>query len=466
MLITWVLLDQIASNSANMGRIRNPLFLTWMSLTKSKPTLGRSYRSKTFVGPTFSELNCKNKNMRYCLSLSLEPKQAKVDSSIMNLAVLIGGFWASFDMARWGRRHSLLVFSVTMFIGWIGVALLPNFSGILIARFFSGVAVGGISVAANTYVVELADVPVRGVMGTIPMVTTVCGQVLCSVLGYWLRYFTLAFVVSLVPLCLILLTVCVLPPSPTYLVVKVKEEEAKVVLKGLRNKNDDLDAEISHCQELNQSLQTIEWKSLKDPNVLKPLGVIIMIFFIQNFSGWVVVNTNASRVFEDAGIKGQDNENLANIIMNIVLLISTIGACFLIDNIGRKKSLVLSLIIQGLSLSAMAVYVMLTEKSDVSRHAWIPVACIGGAAMGTSIGLNPIPFILINEYFPTNLRSLSNAVGHLAFSVFGYLVLDLYSVMLYGLTQTGLYFFYAAVCAAGVPFIVFFLRETKGLQIG
>ena len=27
-----------------------------MSPTKEKPTLGRSYRSKTFVGPTFSEL--------------------------------------------------------------------------------------------------------------------------------------------------------------------------------------------------------------------------------------------------------------------------------------------------------------------------------------------------------------------------------------------------------------------------
>ncbi|CAL4071484.1 unnamed protein product, partial [Meganyctiphanes norvegica] len=359
-----------------------------------------------FPSPMLSDLEANNSTI-YGKHLELSDHQEDMISSVMNLAVLLGGFWGSYDMGRWGRKHSLHVFSVIMIIGWIGVALIPNFIGILLARILSGIALGGISVAANTYVVEIADVSIRGVIGTIPCVMAIFGQLLCMLFGYWLHYYTLALVLCVIPIAFIIFIIVALPPSPTYLIVKGKEQEALKVLQKLRNKNEDLHAEVKSCQELNEGSKGHAWKSILQVEVLKPLTVLTILFFISAFSGWLVINANASRIFENAGIKGQDSENLASIIINVAMLVFTIISCFLVDKIGRKFSLILSLSMMAVSLIAMSVYVWtIKDKHSTSQHAWIPVACMAATLCGTSLGINPIPFILINEYFPTNLRGL------------------------------------------------------------
>lgn len=70
-------------------------------------------------------------------------------------------------------------------------------------------------------------------------------------------------------------------------------------------------------------------------------------------------------------------------------------------------------------------------------------------------------------YLPVSL-SPPQASG-ICFSVYtaaSFSALQLYTPMREGLTQAGLYGFYACVSAVGIPFTYFFITETSGQQVG
>ncbi|XP_069974197.1 facilitated trehalose transporter Tret1 [Penaeus vannamei] len=112
------------------------------------------------------------------------------------------------------------------------------------------------------------------------------------------------------------------------------------------------------------------------------------------------------------------------------------------------------------------VYWMRAGEGDPSPYGWVPLVAMMLFLVGSSFGVNPVPHILANEYFPTWVRSQASSICISISTMASFVALQVYTPMQDGLTQAGMYGFYAAVCAIGIPYTYFFIRETKGEQIG
>ncbi|XP_042886840.1 facilitated trehalose transporter Tret1-like [Penaeus japonicus] len=422
--------------------------------------------------------------------------------SLVQLGSLPGA-WAVAGLAVvLGRRHSMMISGALALVAWLGVGLAPSGVGVLVSRAVSGMAMGGLTVVVNIYAIELADPDVRGMMGMMLNLGIMAGQLVTVVVGYDTRYFVVALVNALIPTIFILGLIW-LPESPSFLVLKGRDEEARKVIRELRGEHINVNEEIQNYRAMNEGREGRSvWRGLLQPRVLKSLAIVSMLFVIVFFSGFFIVNANASRMFKAAG--STIDANLAAIIINIVQLIGGSVGFVLADKLGRKGLLYSGLTLMFVSLTGLATYVGLTETQNgdglaeeqiddliastvstpdfanftkgqmddlmespvIQKHGWIPLACLIVCQFGAAFGVNAIPFILSTEYFPTWIRAQASGICFSVYTAASFSALQLYTPMREGLTQAGLYGFYACVSLVGIPFTYFFITETSGQQVG
>ncbi|XP_045599145.1 facilitated trehalose transporter Tret1 [Procambarus clarkii] len=449
-------------------------------------SLAMWFMGSVFVFPSVvAEDLSRHNTTLYGNTLALTPTQMDMMGSVVSLGSLLGAWIFASLMMRLGRRLAMIIAGIIAFLGWLGVALLPNFAGIIVGRALTGVAIGGFSVTVIAYGIEMADMEVRGIMSMIINLGVPCGQVVTASVGYDARYYVVAFINILLPLFFIL-GLAWMPESPSFLVIKGREAEARDILRSLRSKHADVEAEIQNYREMNIMSGEGTWKGLLQPEILKSILITSILFIFAYFTGYLVINANASRIFADA------DSSIDNRLCTIIILLVQVagGACsvLLIDKLGRRKTLILSFCLMCVSLTGMAIYEGLVQNDEggdggtvtdsvlegldqedpgPSRpNGWIPLVCLMVSQAGVAAGVNPIPFTLSHEYFPTWIRSQAASIPFSVSTVASFGSLQLYTPMRKGFTQAGLYGFYAAVSALGVLFTSFFIRETMGKKVG
>ncbi|ROT70045.1 putative sugar transporter protein 5 [Penaeus vannamei] len=216
--------------------------------------------------------------------LALTDTEKDMMGSLVSLGSLPGAWLAGILMAVIGRRYSMILSGVVCFASWVGVALLPTPTSLLVARAVAGIASGSMSVAGNTYAVEMADVEIRGAMALIPTVTLMLGQVLTVVVGYVARYYVVALVCSAIPLAYVVAMV-LLPESPAFLAVKGHEKRARKTLLRLRGEHADVDAEIEGFRDDAGAEGGSLWRGLLKADVARALGAVCGLFLVQAFTG-------------------------------------------------------------------------------------------------------------------------------------------------------------------------------------
>ncbi|KAG7156803.1 Facilitated trehalose transporter Tret1-like 25 [Homarus americanus] len=349
---------------------------------------------------------------------------------LVSLGSLPGSWAIGAVMVVKGRRFAMAIVGVVAVISWLGVALLDTIPGFLLARLLSGMVAGGASVALNTYKVEVASPEMRGVIAVIFSTGITTGQLVIMGVGYKTRYYNVALIIIVIPIIFLLGLFCV-PESPSYLVLKGHEDRAKEVLMKLRGSNADIQAEINSYHLMNQEhkKQSV-WRGLLQPQALKSIAIVSTLFLFQNFTGYLVINANASRFFSETA--SSINEYFCAFLLILIQVVVGIIPLFLADTIGRRKSLILSFSIAMLALTGMAVFVSVTEGNEAPslRYGWAASIC-----------------------FSIN-------------TLLAFMALQLYTPMLEGLTQAGLYLCYSSSCLLGILFTIFFVRETMGQNIG
>ncbi|XP_042886117.1 facilitated trehalose transporter Tret1-like [Penaeus japonicus] len=201
----------------------------------------------TFPSVAVSDLDNNNTTITGS-QLVLTDTEKDMMGSLVSLGSLPGAWLAGVLMAVIGRRFSMILSGVVCFGSWVGVALLSTPASLLVARAIAGIASGSMSVAGNTYAVEMADIEIRGAVALIPTVALMLGQVLTVVIGYVARYYVVALVCSSLPLAYVV-AMAMLPESrlcsPSGCVKGLgREDRARKTLLRLRGHHGDVDAEI------------------------------------------------------------------------------------------------------------------------------------------------------------------------------------------------------------------------------
>ncbi|XP_033163959.1 facilitated trehalose transporter Tret1 isoform X1 [Drosophila mauritiana] len=109
---------------------------------------------------------------------------------------------------------------------------------------------------------------------------------------------------------------------------------------------------------------------------------------------------------------------------------------------------------------------LVVPKQEHNYLVWVPLILLLLSAFFSHLGIRMLPWILIGEVFPAEIRnSASGFAGGVGY-IFGFLANKLFLLMLSALTLPGTFAFYASVAFFGTVVLYFTLPETEGRTLG
>lgn len=136
-----------------------------------------------------------------------------------------------------------------------------------------------------------------------------------------------------------------------------------------------------------------------NPTTLRAMLIGPALMAVSQFSGTFTLVSYAATIFKEAGTNL--NPNFSSIILGCLQITGTVSTYFLIDRIGRRVLLTISTGGAAIGLSVMGVYCYLSKHNvDVSQYNWIPIIALPFVIYISSIGIIPVPYIIISEVLP------------------------------------------------------------------
>lgn len=343
----------------------------------------------------------------------------------------IGRLWAT-------RQLCLLwVLGITIFLC---AATNGSLGMVYAGRFIAGVGIGQTTVVAPTYLAETAPRTVRGFC--------VCMFSGAVYLGIMLAYFgsyganlhisddtELQWVVpNLMHIyfaAIIFITSFFAIESPRWLSKVGKHEQAAANLSKLRNLDVDHWYVQSELIDINDQLER-EREATKGTTWLGPVRELfssksnlyriqlsIMSQLLSQWSGASSITIYAAKYFAMMGTTGDKEKLFATAIFGVVKFISAmLCAFFLIDYIGRKRSLMIGISCQLFAMLYMAIFLIM--DTGIGEEGYVPTGSVKSAAtcaivmiyisgFGWALGWNSVQYLINSEIYPLRLRALGGS---------------------------------------------------------
>ncbi len=392
---------------------------------------------------------------------SLSPGLEEIVVSSVLLGSLIGAIAGGVLADRWGRRRLLIITAIVFGLGAIGAALSPDTALLIVARVIAGIAIGVASFVAPLYISEIAPVAIRGKLVSVNQVALTSGIVISYLIDYafadahaWRWMFALA----VVPAAAFGIGLLFIPESPRWLVGRGLADKARAVLNRIRAP-DQVEAELGEIQHSAQQ-QKANWKELLSP-VLRPAMIVgVGLAVAQQITGINTVIYYAPTIFKFAGLSSASVAILASVGVGIVNVILTIVAMQLIDRVGRRPLLLVSLAGMSLSLIVLGLAFRLPRLSG--SLGWIAVTSLMLYVGSFAVGLGPVFWLILSEIYPLRIRGRAMSVGTVANWGANLIVALSFLTLTQVMGKSATFWLYGIVSIGAWLFAFFLVPETKG----
>lgn len=361
---------------------------------------------------------------------------------------------------RLGRRKLLIAAAIVFAIGAIGAALASGTAWLIAARIIAGAAIGVASFVAPLYISEIAPVDIRGRLVSINQVALTVGIVISYGVDYafsggaWRWMFALA----VIPAAAFGMGLLFIPTSPRWLVTRGRMDDARDVLKKIRSP-EQVDGELSEIQK-SAGQQKANWSELLSPNLRMAMIVGVGLAVLQQITGINTVIYYAPTIFKFAGLSSASVAILASVGVGIINVIFTLVAMQLIDKVGRRPLLLVSLAGMTLSLIVLGVAFALPKLSG--SLGWIAVISLMVYVGSFAVGLGPVFWLLLSEIYPLNIRGRAMSVGTVANWGANLLVAVSFLTLTHSLGKPVTFWLFGGISIAAWCFAYFLVPETKG----
>lgn len=397
---------------------------------------------------------------------SITPLNEGLMTAAVPLGALFGALVAGRAVETFGRRALLLFAAVLFAVGAILSALIVAVWMLSIARLLLGIAVGIAALVAPLYIAESAPPARRGMLVSIYQLAITLGILGAYVVGYaFSDSWRTMFLFGALPGVALFVGMFVLPDTPRWLAMRGRSEEAGAAIARIRAVAPGsplVTAELAEIARIARDDRNKgSWSDLFGPMVRPALVVGIGLFLLQQLSGINAVIYYAPVVFKEAGFGSASTQLLATVGIGIVNVAMTVVGMMLIDRIGRRSLLLIGFAGTALSLGLIAIAAA-TDAAALDVLAMIGLV-LYIAAFAASIG--PLPWVMMSEIFPLNVRGIGMSVASLANWAFNFIVVFSFPVLVSSIGLGGVFAIYAVVCAAGILFTLRFVPETNGVAL-
>ncbi|MGI8960278.1 MAG: sugar porter family MFS transporter [Bryobacteraceae bacterium] len=392
---------------------------------------------------------------------SLSPGMEEIVVSSVLLGSLIGAAAGGMLADRLGRRRLSIATAIVFCLGGAGAALAPDTAWLIIARVVAGVAIGVASFVSPLYISEIAPVGIRGKLVSINQVALTTGIVVSYLIDYafapsqdWRWMFALA----VIPAASFGIGLLFIPDSPRWLAGRGHLDQARDVLKRIRNP-EQVESEVKEIQS-SVSQQKGNWSELFG-KLLRPAMVVgIGLAIAQQITGINTVIYYAPTIFKFAGLSSSSAAILASVGVGVINVVLTVVAMQLIDRVGRRPLLLISLAGMAGSLFVLGGAFLLPQFKSVLG--WIAVGSLMTYVGFFAVGLGPVFWLVLSEIYPLRIRGRAMSVGTAANWSSNLIVALTFLTLTRVIGKPGTFWLYAAVTIGAWFFAYFLVPETKG----
>ncbi|XP_064541797.1 facilitated trehalose transporter Tret1 [Drosophila montana] len=400
-------------------------------------------------------------------------------ASVLCLGGVVGNVFFLWLAEKIGRRQSMLWVALPSLLGWIGIPYARNPTHLIAARFLGGMAGGGCFGVIPVYTAELAEDSVRGILGTLLVLSCNVGVVTAFVLGYYFNYATVAWIVSVLS---IVFLVCFwfMPETPQHLAQQHKLQEAEHALRYYRNirarpskeLSDQLQLELHKLRAPEKADEAgddiddsaVTWADFADRRARKACFIGLGLLAANQGCGCFAMLNYTALIFEKSG--SSLSPTVSAIIVGFIQLVGSYVATLLVERAGRKLLLLVSAVGICLSQVVMASHSYLKVLGyDTAGFDWVPIAAFSFMLFIASWGLLTLPFLVISEIMPPKIRSMASMLLMSILWLLSMLTIKLIPLLTAAWGMHGTVLLFAGCSLAGALFIAIFLPETRGKTI-
>jgi SP family facilitated glucose transporter-like MFS transporter 8 len=190
------------------------------------------------------------------------------------------------------------------------------------------------------------------------------------------------------------------------------------------------------------------------------LGIFLMV--AQQFSGINAIIFYQTPILMDANIDWYETAAVLTMVLQVFM---TVVACLLIDKLGRRPLFIMSMAGMACSSFAVGLYFMLQSPGEPAKAVWLLLAGSYMYIAFFSIGAGPIPWLMMAEIFPDNVRGKACLIAAAINWGCSFVVTCTVKVLKGVLEYQGLFWLYAGVCATSAIVASFWVLETKGKSL-
>ncbi|XP_028128503.2 facilitated trehalose transporter Tret1-like isoform X1 [Diabrotica virgifera virgifera] len=443
---------------------------------KSKKVIDQESESAfyQYLSCFFAMLSMMSSGFHYGWPSPTLPKLLAKDSSIhitedegfwLATMPLFGAFIGSFTnpilVDRIGRHKTILLTSGPYLVSWVLIYLATNIPTIYGARFIAGIS-DGWSYSIPIYTGEISDPTKRGMFGAWTSISFIFGILTANVVGSYLSIEHTALVGGSIPILLVL-TFMWMPESPYYYIIKGNLAGARKSLKILRGSK-NVDEELNR---INEAVKADMNKTSINPLHLftvkrnrRALLIMTLCRGAQQLSGNTAISFYAQNIFSSAD--SFVPPEIASNLYFLIQLIVTIIASNIVDRVGRRPLLLISVAGAGIALLVEGVYFYVKTSVDVTNFTMVPIVALIVYVVFFSLGLQGIPVIILSEVFNADVKAIALGFSDVYFSVTATATSKYFQATrdAYGMFVPFVTF--SAICAISFILMFFLVPETKG----
>lgn len=298
---------------------------------------------------------------------------------------MFGAFVGGWLGDKLGRKKAAFIGAVLSLVGSALQCGSINSNMFICARVISGLGIGFVNNIILSWVSELAQAHERGSTFSLVFVSNFLGIFLANWINFGIRNdevdfrwrFPLGFMC--IPMAIVVITIFFVPESPRWLMAHHRKSEAIEILCKIRGDKDVSDPAILEEVELIQAV--VEASYHKRNNYVNialggrysgklHLGRRAVLGFalqqIQQWTGILVMVSWATKLFELASFDSYKASWMGG-LLNTFGVIGTAAAAPVIDRLGRRMSLQISFVIQGISLFLVAALIKTSQDRVASN---------------------------------------------------------------------------------------------------
>ncbi|KAK2640601.1 hypothetical protein Ddye_028396 [Dipteronia dyeriana] len=234
-----------------------------------------------------------------------------------------------------------------------------------------------------------------------------------------------------------------IPESPRWLAMFGRQREFEAALSKLRGLGSDISTEQADIEDslaIIRQLPKISIPDLLSGRNIRLISIAVVLMAFQQLVGINGINYYAAEIFKSAGV----SPSMGSILYSSTQVVITAIGATLVDRAGRRPLLMDSVF--GLFIGNLLIGSSFLLKVYIASF---------------SIGMGTIPWVLMSELFPLNIKAIGGSLVTLI-NWFGSWVISYSFFYLFSWSSVAIFYLYGSMCVLALIFTIKFVPETKG----